>query len=142
MKPDNSSRRIDYSDEVRLAHSKPVRAFFIILGTVSLIAGFIGIFLPVLPTVPFLLLSAFCYARSSVRFYNWLMNHKVFGPYLRDWRIHKAIPLKIKLLASVLLVLTLGSTILFIIPIFAVKIVLGLIGIAVLYYIWQFPTKK
>ena len=56
-----------------------------IVGLISLIMGFIGIYLPLLPTTPFLLLPAYCFLRSSKRLYNWLINHKVFGRYIRDF---------------------------------------------------------
>ena len=65
----------------------------IILGTVSLALGIIGIFLPLLPTTPFLLLTAALYFRGSPRLYQWLLNHKCLGPYIRSFRENKAIPL-------------------------------------------------
>lgn len=61
--------------------------------------GFIGIFLPVLPTVPFLIVAVACFARSSPRMERWLLSHPSFGPLLRDWRERGAIPLKGKLFA-------------------------------------------
>lgn len=66
----------------------------IILGTVSLALGIIGIFLPLLPTTPFLLLTAALYFRGSPRLYQWLLNHKCLGPYIRSFRENKAIPLQ------------------------------------------------
>lgn len=65
--------------------------FLIILGSVSLALGFIGIFLPVLPTTPFLLLSSYCYLRSSESLYHWLMHHKIFGPYIDNYINNKSI---------------------------------------------------
>lgn len=64
----------------------------ILLGSISLVLGTIGIFIPVLPTTPFLLLSAFCYLRSSERLYNWLINHRVFGAYIYCYITYKAVP--------------------------------------------------
>lgn len=64
----------------------------IAMGTISLVLGTIGIFIPVLPTTPFLLLSSFCYLRSSERLYNWLINHKVFGSYIYCYMTYKAVP--------------------------------------------------
>lgn len=63
----------------------------IILGTITLCLGIIGIILPLLPTTPFLLLSATCYVNSSKRLYDWLINHKVLGIYIRNFIIYKAI---------------------------------------------------
>ena len=69
------------------------------LGSVSLMLGIMGIFLPVLPTTPFLLLSAALYVRSSQRLYNWLMSHKHLGAYIRNFREHKALPLRVKIVS-------------------------------------------
>ncbi len=68
-------------------------------GAVSLAAGIVGIFLPLLPTTPFVLLAAFCFSRSSTRCERWLLQHKTFGPMIADWRSHHAIPLRAKQLA-------------------------------------------
>jgi uncharacterized membrane protein YbaN (DUF454 family) len=79
-----------------LARSRGLRIVWIVLGWMALLAGLIGIFLPVLPTTPFILLSAACFARGSARFYFWLYEHRVFGPVLQDWQNHRAIPLRAK----------------------------------------------
>jgi len=80
-----------------------VKILYVILGSISIALGIIGIFLPLLPTTPFLLLSAFLFARSSPRLYEWLMNHKVFGKYIRNYREDKSIPLNVKLVAILML---------------------------------------
>ncbi|WP_001254759.1 YbaN family protein [Leptospira interrogans] len=132
----------DYNDEVRLHRSRLVRFLLFITGSISLALGIIGIFTPILPTTPFLLLSAACYARASHRFYNWLMNNRYFGSYIRDWRIHKMIPLRAKILAISMIFLTIGTTVFFFIPILAVKILVSLIGIFVVIYLIRIPTKR
>ena len=63
--------------------------------------GFLGVFLPLLPTVPFMILAAFCFARGSERFHDWLVDHPQFGPAIQDWRRHGAISRKGKVLAVV-----------------------------------------
>ena len=60
-------------------------------GCLAFVLGLIGAFLPLLPTVPFMILAAFCFARGSQRFHDWLVNHRQFGPAIRDWRAHGAI---------------------------------------------------
>ena len=77
------------------------------IGTVSLVLGVIGIFLPVLPTTPFLLLSAALYLRSSRRLYNWLLSHRHLGPYIKNFYEKRAIPLRVKIVSVSLLWITL-----------------------------------
>ena len=88
----------------------PIRVLLIILGTLCVALGVLGMFLPVLPTTPFLLLAATCYARSSERFYHWLMTNRWCGEYIRNYREGRGIPLKQKALTILLLWLTIGST--------------------------------
>ena len=80
-----------------------MRYLYILFGTFSLVMGVIGIFLPVLPTTPLLLLTAWCYYRGSDRLYDWLMSHPYFGKYIRNFREHKIIPRKVKTYILVLL---------------------------------------
>jgi uncharacterized membrane protein YbaN (DUF454 family) len=67
------------------------RAFFLALGLLSLALGGAGIFLPLLPTVPFVLLAAYCFARSEPRLGRWLDEHERFGPHIRAWRTSRSI---------------------------------------------------
>lgn len=76
-----------------------MRAVYMVLGLGFVALGFVGAFLPVLPTVPFLILAAACFARSSTRLEAWLLGHRIFGPMLRDWRHDGAIPLRGKIAA-------------------------------------------
>jgi len=79
--------------------SQFVRGVFLLLGIGFVLLGFIGAFLPVLPTTPFLILAAACFARSSPRLESWLLQHPRFGPLLCDWRARGAIPFRAKLMA-------------------------------------------
>lgn len=81
----------------RCAERHPlIRTALLTLGFLSVGLGVIGIFLPVLPTTPFLLLAAACFARSSQRFYRWLIDHRHLGPWVRDYLDGNGIPLKAK----------------------------------------------
>ena len=75
---------------------KSMKYLFILLGTLSMIVGIIGIFLPVLPTTPLLLLTAWCYYRGSDRLYEWLMSHPYLGRHIKNFRENKIIPRKVK----------------------------------------------
>lgn len=72
-------------------------------GSVFVALGVIGIFLPLLPTTPFLLLAAACFARSSPAFHHWLVEHRVLGVYVRDWQRDRSVPLKAKVLAVLMM---------------------------------------
>ncbi len=77
-----------------------MRLIWLVAGLISLALGVIGAFLPLLPTVPFLLLAAICFARSSERLHNWLVTHNVFGPPIADWRENGVIRRRAKFFAS------------------------------------------
>ena len=111
-----------------------------VTGTLCLVLGVIGIFLPILPTTPFLLVTAACYSRSSTRFYNWLMNTRYLGPYIRTWRDERRIPLRAKVLAVSMIVLTIGTSVIYFIPILSAQIATGAVGVAVSAYIFSFPS--
>lgn len=74
-----------------------MRPLWLAAGALSAGLGLIGIVVPLLPTTPFMILAAACFARSSPRLHDWLWNHRVFGPAIRDWREHRAIPRKAKI---------------------------------------------
>lgn len=84
-----------------------MRYILVFLGSVSLALGIIGIFVPMLPTTPFLLLTAALYFRSSPELYEWLMNHPQLGTYIRNFRENKAIPLRVKIVSVTLVWVTL-----------------------------------
>ncbi|MEO1028399.1 MAG: YbaN family protein [Pseudomonadota bacterium] len=86
----------------------PRRAAWFSIGMASLMAGFIGAALPLIPTTPFILLAAYAFAQSSERWHNWLINHKVFGPLIADWQEHGAISRRSKILAIISMVAVLG----------------------------------
>jgi len=87
------------------------RQLLLIAGTLSLAVGIVGIFVPILPTTPFLLLAAGCYLRSSRRFYNWLMGNRLFGAYIRNYLEGRGMPLKVKLFTIILLWATISISI-------------------------------
>lgn len=116
-----------------------LRPILVLLGSLSLALGVIGIFIPVLPTTPFLLFASFCYVRSSKKLYNWLLHHKVFGAYLYNYTVHRAVPKKTKIIAMV----TLWPTLLFsltLIPFIPVRVLVFLIGCIVSAHLLRLRT--
>jgi len=115
--------------------NKLKQKILLIAGTISVAIGVVGIFVPLLPTTPFLLLAAACYLRSSERFYRWLLNNRFFGTYVSNYIQGKGMPLRIKIYTIALLWSTIGLSIFLISPSIVVKIVLVLVAIGVALHI-------
>ncbi len=88
--------------------SRPVRWLLWLAGTVSLALGLIGVVLPGLPTTPFVLLAAACYAKASPRLHGWLLNHHFLGPMVRDWEQHRSLTRRTKTVAIGSMVVMVG----------------------------------
>jgi len=119
-----------------------LRILLVTAGTVCVGLGIVGIFVPVLPTTPFLLLAAACYARGSQRFYGWLLNNKWFGSYIRNYLEKKGIPLRVKVVTVTLLWITIGSSVAFVVETFVLKLILVIIAIGVSIHILSIRTLK
>ncbi|MFX0025569.1 MAG: YbaN family protein [Candidatus Hermodarchaeota archaeon] len=141
MSNDKQPERKSDFDEKLLAGSRLKRALYFIAGTLCLILGIIGIILPILPTTPFLLLTVACYLRSSERFYNWLLNSKILGSYIRNYKEGKGMPTKIKAFTISILWITILISF-FLIPIIWVRCILIIIAIAVTIHIILIKPKK
>jgi len=118
------------------------RMLLIACGTLCVALGILGMFLPLLPTTPFLLLAAVCYARGSRRLYRWLMSNRWCGEYIRNYREGRGIPLKQKVLTIVLLWLTIGYTVWFGVASWGVRFVLFGIAIGVTIHLVRIRTFK
>lgn len=115
------------------------KKFFFILGILSLILGFIGIFLPLMPTTPFLLVSAYCFNRSSEKLYKVLTENKFFGQYIKDYQEKRGITLKNKIIAISTLSISICFSIIKI-PNLYLKLLLIFILIGVSLYIIRVKT--
>lgn len=112
------------------------------LGTVSLLLGVIGIFLPLLPTTPFLLLSAALYFRSSPRLYAWLLEHRLLGPYIKNFRENRAIPLRVKIVSVALVWATLLYCTLFVAEAVLLRLFFIVLAVAISLHILHFRTLR
>lgn len=119
-----------------------IRAILLITGTISLVIGIVGIFIPLLPTTPFLLITAACYARGSDRFYNWLLCNKLFGNYIKNYREGKGIALNVKIISLFLLWTTILFSVVFVVSALLIKIILITIAIAVTIHIFTIRNIK
>ena len=118
------------------------RRLLIGAGTLCTGLGIIGIFIPILPTTPFLLLAAACYMRSSERFYQWLINNRIFGAYVRNYIEGRGMPIRIKIFTILLLWLTIGLSITFGVQNIVIRIVLIGIAIGVTVHIVLIRKRK
>lgn len=117
-----------------------MRIFWLIGGCLALVAGVIGIILPLLPTVPFLLLAALCFAKSSERAHNWLMNHPKLGPPIKDWQNSGAIRLPAKRMATLCIGAAFFLSVLLGVP-SKILIIQALVLACVLTFIWSRPNQ-
>ena len=115
--------------------NKLLRILFISLGTFFIGLGLIGIFIPILPSTPFLLLSAALYAKSSDKFYKWLIGNKLFGRYIKNYRNGRGIPAHIKIFTILLLWTTIILSIFYVVDLMAVRIILALVAVGVTIHI-------
>ena len=129
------------SDEARLHASSWVRGLLIAAGWLCVALGVIGIFVPLLPTTPFMLLAAACFARSSRRFHDWLLANRTFGPLIYEWRRFRSIPFRTKITAIALLAFTLGASIVFFVRPPWLKVALALFGLALAVWLYRIPSR-
>lgn len=115
------------------------RTILIIIGWLAVVLATFGVVLPLLPTTPFLLLAAWCFARSSPRFHYWLLYRSWFGGYLRHWQQHRALPPGAKLRAIVFIVITFAVS-LYLVNILWVRLFLLLMMGALLFFMWRMPV--
>ncbi len=139
------------SAQTKVSKRKLIRVLLLVAGSFSLFLGIIGIFLPLLPTTPFLLLTAACYLRSSERMYNWLLNNKRFGEYIKNYQSGKGIPLKTKIFAISTLWITIFISMFFMIVkisgitaegILVIRVILLIIATSVSIHLIKQPTYK
>lgn len=117
-----------------------MRVIWFIFGSIALALGVVGIILPLLPTVPFLLLAAFCFAKSSDAAHKWLIEHHLFGPPIVDWQENGAIRLPAKKLATLCIAAAFGVSLLLKIAVWALALQACVLA-CVLTFIWTRPNS-
>lgn len=113
-----------------------------IIGTISLALGLLGIALPVLPTTPFLLLTAYCYLRSAPNWHKRLLASKHLGPYIKNFQENKCIPVRIKVYSVSMLWLTIGTSAIFFVQLWWVRLLLLVVAIGVTWHILSYPSNR
>lgn len=132
----------DSLPKIKMKRDALTRGIWVGAGIFFAAVGFIGIFLPLLPTTPFLLLAAACCAKGSKRAYSWLLNNRIFGSYIKNYRSGRGISLKAKVYSASLLTLTMGYSIVFVVHGLTGKIILILIFTAVALHLCSIRTLK
>lgn len=125
---------------LRLHDSRFVRILYISVGFTALILGALGAVLPILPTVPFVLLAAACFARGSERFHGKLLANRIAGPIIREWCLYRSMPRRAKRWAYGVMTLSFGISIL-IVPAVWHQIMLIVIAIILAIFIWRVPVR-
>jgi uncharacterized protein len=118
-----------------------LRLLLIAAGTLCVILGAIGIFVPVMPTTPFLLVAAACYARSSDRFYRWLLNSRFLGTYIRNYREGLGMTLGAKVFTLTMLWVGIGYSA-YLVDHLAIRLLLAVIAIGVTSHLVSLPTHR
>ena len=125
-----------------LHRSRLVRALLWVAGSVSLVLGIIGILLPGLPTTPFILLAAACYAKASPRLHQWLLKHRWFGPMLRDWESDRSLTRRTKTIAVASMLIMVSFSLWTFQGRPTVQMVLLVTGAIGAFVVLRIPTRK
>ncbi|MDE0169436.1 MAG: YbaN family protein [bacterium] len=124
-----------------LVRNRALRVLLMGLGLLFVGIGFVGAFVPLIPTTGPVLLAAFLFSISSVRFDHWLTNHRIFGPVVQDWRAGRGFTMRLKMTAVVAIAVTFTITVGFAIDSTVVRVLLIGLAIGLVVYILQLPTK-
>lgn len=123
-------------------HDSPlVRAAYLGVGSVALLLGVVGIFLPLLPTTPFILLAAACFARGSEHLHNWLLAHRIAGPIIRDWQEHRSMPRRVKPWAFLMIALSFGVSMAMMESPWH-RVMLASVAVILAVFLWRVPVRE
>ncbi|MGE0552583.1 MAG: YbaN family protein [Gemmatimonadales bacterium] len=131
----------ELSNEAGRVRSTSGRLVLLAVGHACVVLGVIGAFLPVMPTTVFLIVAASCYARASTKFYNRLVSHRVFGPMILDWQLHRAMSRKSKAIAIASIVVVFSATLVFFLSLTWVRVLHVSTGLALIALILSIRTR-
>jgi len=134
------ARRGRFHAEARAHTSVWVRGALVVLGTVFLVTGVVGIFLPVLPTTPFVLAAAACYVRASPALYNAVLSNRVVGPAVYAWRTTRTIPRRVQRVAIAVVAVTFATSIAFAVRPLWARLAMAALGLGLAAWIARLPT--
>lgn len=120
--------------------SRAVRVFCLMAGGIALLLGIVGVFLPLLPTTPFILLAAACFARGSARLHGWMLRHTLTGPLIREWEAHRAMSRQAKRWAYGLMLISFTLSILLLDSIWH-RLMLAGLGLGLGFFLWRVPVR-
>lgn len=126
----------------QVVENRWLRGVYLALGFLSLALGIVGTVLPGIPTTMPIILAAFFFSKSSQRFDDWMLNHKVFGPLVRDWRAGIGFSARAKVIAIAAIAVTFTITTVWVVDHTAVRIALILLAMGITAYIMWLPTKR
>lgn len=126
----------------QVVENRWLRGVYLALGFLSLALGIVGTVLPGIPTTMPIILAAFFFSKSSQRFDDWMLNHKVFGPLVRDWRAGIGFSARAKVIAIAAIAVTFTITTVWVVDHTAVRIALILLAMGITAYIMWLPTKQ
>ena len=119
-----------------------MRIVYYLLGFVFLSFGIIGIFLPILPTTPFVLLAAYCFSRSSERMHDWLLNNRLFGSAIAQWQVHRSMTARTKRYALILTIISFSITLIFFVERLYIRLLLLLIAMVLIILLIRIPVHQ
>ena len=126
----------------QVVENRWLRGVYLALGFMSLALGIVGTVLPGIPTTMPIILAAFFFSKSSQRFDDWMLNHKVFGPLVRDWRAGIGFSARAKGIAIAAIAVTFTITTVWVVDHAAVRVGLILLAMGITAYIMWIPTKQ
>lgn len=127
---------------LRLSPNRVVRGAYLLLGILSLALGFIGLFLPLMPTTVFILIAVYFFARSSQRLHSFIMDHKIFGPLVRDYQAGLGVPMYAKVLAALGITFSFTLSGALFVKSVGGRLSLIIIGGLIIWYVWSRPTRR